>query len=323
LTNGHLSGKRCDMARKSRIHYPGACYHVILRGNAGHDIFFEDQDRSRFFLLLQEGIERFHHRIHAYCLMTNHVHLVMQVGEVPLSRILQNISFRYTRFINQRKNQTGHLFQGRYRALLLDADAYLLELVRYIHNNPVRAGIAKTPDEFPWSSHAVYLENSPVPWLTTDWVLAQFADKKKRATALYRQFILKGVDEKHRKDFYRGDTAAHILGDDHFSEKALAAASQKMVKKTSLNQVLRAVCKQYAIDRDDLLSGSRERRITEPRAVAALLVRDIEHLSLTALSRKLQRDLSGLSQAASRLDKKLKSDSLLASQVTVLRNLLL
>ncbi len=255
--------------------------------------------------------------------MSNHVHLVMQVGEVPLSRIFQDVSFRYTRFINQSKNRTGHLFQGRYKALLVDADAYLLELVRYIHNNPVRAAMIKNPEEYPRSSHSSYLGNPPVPWLTTEWVLSQFAGTKKRAVELYRQFVFKGADEGHRNEFYQGNIDGHILGDDNFSELALAAAFQKMAKKATLEQVLQAVCKHYAIDQDDLFSGSREKRISEPRAVVALLVRDIEHLNLKALSGKLHRDLSGLSQAAGRLDKILKSDTLLVSKLNTFKKLLL
>jgi hypothetical protein len=94
---------------------------------------------GRFYFLLQEGVEKYGHRVHAFCLMTNHVHLAIQVGEVPLSRIMQNIGFRYTTYLNRRKKRTGHIFQGRYKALLIDADSYLLELVRYIHCNPVRA----------------------------------------------------------------------------------------------------------------------------------------------------------------------------------------
>ncbi len=311
------------MARKKRLYYPGACYHVILRGNAGHDIIFDEQDRSRFFFLLQEGIEKFEHRIHAYCLMTNHVHLVIQVGRVSLSRILQNVSFRYTRFINHRKKQTGHLFQGRYKALLLDANSYLLELVRYIHNNPVRAGIVKTPDEYPWSSHTAYLGNLSIPWLTTDWVLSQFSGKKKRAIELYRQFVLKGMDEDHRKEFYQGNVEGQILGDDGFAQKAFTEASRKMIQRTTLDLVIQAVCEHYQIGQDELCGGSRQKRISEPRAVVALLVRDFEYLNLTALSRKLKRDLSGLSQAASRLDRRLKSDKELTNKVNSIRKLFL
>ena len=165
------------MARKPRVYYPGALYHVTLRGNAGQAIFFDNRDRTRFYLLLQEGIERFRHRIHAFCLMSNHVHLAIQVGDIPLSRIMQNLSFRYTRWINWRQNRSGHLFQGRYKAVLVDADAYLLELTRYIHLNPVRAGIVKEPEDSPWSSHRAYLGREVISWLTTDWVLSQFSKR--------------------------------------------------------------------------------------------------------------------------------------------------
>ena len=100
------------MARKPRIHYPGAVYHVILRGNDRQEVFCDDQDRYRFYLFLQQGVERFRHRIHAFCLMTNHIHLAVQVEATPLSRIMQSLSLRYTRWVNWRHNRSGHLFQG-------------------------------------------------------------------------------------------------------------------------------------------------------------------------------------------------------------------
>jgi REP element-mobilizing transposase RayT len=121
------------MPRRPRVHFPGAVYHVILRGNDRGDIFFDDLDRFRFYLLLQEGVERFKSRVLAFCLMTNHVHLAIQVDQIPLSHIIQNLSFRYTRWINWRKHRVGHLFQGRYKAFLVDQDSYLLELIAYIH----------------------------------------------------------------------------------------------------------------------------------------------------------------------------------------------
>ena len=110
------------MARKRRVHYPGAVYHVMLLGNGGHEIFFDEQDRFYFGELLSEGLERFYHRIHGFCLMNHHVHLVIQVGGIELSRIIQNVSFRYTRWINKRQKRMGHFFQGRYKAILVDAD---------------------------------------------------------------------------------------------------------------------------------------------------------------------------------------------------------
>jgi len=144
--------------------------HAPRKRRAG-DLFLKCQeDRFRFYLLVQEGIERYGHKVHAFCLMTTHVHLAIQVGEIGLPRIIQNLAFRYTRWGNWRQSRTGHLFQGRYKAVLVDADTYLLELTRYIHLNPVRSGIVRIPEDYPWSGHRAYLGLETIPWLTTEWV---------------------------------------------------------------------------------------------------------------------------------------------------------
>jgi putative transposase len=124
------------MARKTRIHAPGAVYHVILRGNSRQDIFTDDKDRLRLYDILDDSGKRFDHRIHAFCLMTNHLHFEIQVGRIALSRVMQNVSQRYTQWFNSRHNRCGHLFQGRYKAVLVDCDEYLLQLAAYIHLNP-------------------------------------------------------------------------------------------------------------------------------------------------------------------------------------------
>ena len=309
------------MARKPRIHYPGACYHVILRGNGGQDIFFNKQDGNQFFLLLQEGVEKFGHRIHAYCLMTNHVHLAVQVAEIPLSRIIQNISFRYSRYVNKRRDRVGHLFQGRYKAILIDADNYLLQLVRYIHNNPVRAGIVKTPDKYPWCSHSVYIDDITVPWLTTEWVLSQFDQQKETAIHYYRSFIHVGKDEGHLTKFHRGNTEGEILGSDNFAEEAYAKASHELVGKPSIDHIINTVCEHYKIQDKELTRTSKQRQVSEPRAMASLLVRESANLSLMDLSRRLSRDLSGLSQAAGRLEKRAKHDKELAETIEHIKKL--
>ena len=310
------------MARKPRIHYPGAFYHVILRGNAGNLIFFTDQDRYRFFFLLQEGIEKYAHRIHAYCLMNNHIHLIIQVGQIPLSRIMQNVSFRYTRYINKRKKQWGHLFQGRYKALLIDVDNYLLELVRYIHNNPVRAGIVVTPEKYTWSSHNVYIGETTVPWLTTQSVLIQFHNKKKQAIGLFIDFVLKKKNEGHREEFHHGTIDGRILGEENFGDSVFTHLPKEKVCKVTIDQIIQVVCEQFGIQQKELYSSGRHRKITEPRSVAAVIVRETEHLRLTDLSIKLNRDLSGLSQAASRLDKRLVSDKNLRKRVNHIMRLI-
>ena len=135
------------MARKPRIHFPGALYHVITRGNRRQGIFLDEKDLQRFLTYLSDCKNRFPFRLYAYALMKNHLHLLIEVEENPLSRIMQSLLFGYARYFNRRYGEVGHLFQGRYKAILCDKDAYLLELVRYIHLNPVRAKIVREPEE--------------------------------------------------------------------------------------------------------------------------------------------------------------------------------
>lgn len=304
------------MARKPRIHFPGACYHVILRGNGGQNIFFNDEDQLYFFTLIQEGVERYGHRVHCYCLMSNHIHLVIQVKDIPLSRIIQNVSFRYTRYIHTKSKQVGHLFQGRYKAILVDTDSYLLELVRYIHNNPVRASLVTNPYEYSWSSHSKYLNKNTkqkTPWLTTDFVLKMFADDRNQAIVFYDDFIQKGVNEKHRELFSKGSLSNQILGDDSFVEKAYKLASFKQAYSPTIKRIVWQVCKEYKVTSKELRSGSKNRHLTEARAMCALLVRETQQLSLSDLGKEFQRDLSGLSQAANRLYLKTTEDSEIAA----------
>src|SRR5712691_2327064 len=177
------------MARKPRLHVPGGLYHVCLRGNARQDVFFVPEDRHYFYGLLAEGVTRFGYRVHAFCLMTNHLHLALQAGESSLSAGMQNLAFRYTRYLNTRLKRVGHVFQGRFKAYLVDQDRYGLTLVRYIHLNPVRAGMVRTPGAYAFSSHRAYLGREAVPWLTTDWVLGQFGSRAGVAQARFSAFV--------------------------------------------------------------------------------------------------------------------------------------
>ncbi|XSG84916.1 MAG: transposase [Methylohalobius sp. ZOD2] len=202
----------------------------MLRGNEGQRIFFKDEDRAHFSSLVAEGVERFGHRIHAYCWMDSHVHLAVQVAEVPLSRIMQNMAFRYTRWINRREGRYGHLFQGRYKAILVDADSYLRELIRYIHLNPVRAGLVEDPKDYPWSGHLPYLSGTGPEWLTTDWVLSQFHSHSETARARYAKFVMDGMGGSRRPEFQTGSAEGRLLGDDGFIERVLRQANQPVPK---------------------------------------------------------------------------------------------
>jgi len=310
------------MARRPRIHYPGAVYHVMLRGNGGQDIFFSSSDRYRFYLLVQEGIEKYGHRIHAFCLMTNHVHLLIQVADVPLSKIIQNLSFRYTRYIHKKQEKTGHLFQGRYKAILVDIDTYLIQLVRYIHSNPVRADIVTSCDKYRWSSHLTYLGKDVTPWLFTDWVLARFSKDREKARQRYAAFVAQREKEEHRPEFSRGSYEGRLLGNDRFIEKAFARAHEKIQAKFSLEEALEAVCRVYGLRGYELRTRSRRSKLVEARAMAAVVVRESGHLMLADLATQLGRDLSGLSQGAGRLERKLQGNEELKMRLDEVRDIL-
>jgi putative transposase len=311
------------MPRKPRIHYPGAVYHVILRGNAGDQIFFEDGDRYKLYLILQHVVEKFDCRIHGFCFMTNHVHIVIQAGVVPLSRIMQNVSLRYTKWINFTRSRTGHLFQGRYKAILIDADDYLLELVRYVHLNPVRAGVAALPEEYPWSGHHAYLGTITLPWLTTDWVLSHFSGNNKKARKGYASFVTDGLREERRIEFHSGSSEGFILGDDTFAEHALAQADQETTRGYTLTELITSVCRAYGITEKQLKAPGKGRQFSEARALAALLVRESSELSLTELGKLVNRDIVPLGRAAQRLSDRAAGDRRLMSRIEDIRSDLL
>src|SRR4030067_1315025 len=260
------------MARKPRVHYPSALYHVILRGNGRQEIFSSQEDRFRFYLLLQEGIERYGHRIHACCLMTNHIQLAIQVEDIALARIIQNISFRYTRWVNWRQGRTGRLFQGRYKAVLVDADSYLLGLTRYIHLNPVRSGIVREPENYPWSGHGVYLGLEVIPWLTTDWVLSMFSSNVKRARRAYRKFVAEGRGGGHPGAFGRGsEIDSRVLGDEIFIDKVFGQSHERWKRKVTVEEIVSCVCQQFSLKEQMLLGLGEDRRVSKVRAIAASL----------------------------------------------------
>lgn len=151
------------MARRPRVHFPGALYHVISRGNQRQKIYKDDPDYQRFETLLGEVIKRHALTLYAYVLMPNHFHLLLEVGRVPLSKAMQVLLYRYTRGYNQRHRKSGHLFQGRYKAILCDRDNYLMELIRYLHLNPVRAGMASDQTTIGGAAkRPTYVGNRPV-----------------------------------------------------------------------------------------------------------------------------------------------------------------
>lgn len=214
------------MARPLRIEYPGGLYHVTSRGNAGSKIFRNDKDRLSFLEVLNTNTERFHWICHAYCLMDNHYHLIVETPEGNLSRAMRYLNGVYTQRMNRKYGKMGHLFQGRYKAILIDREGYLLELCRYVVLNPIRAHLVKKPEGWRWSSYRATagFEDSP-QFLTTDWILGQFGERRKRAQSLYRMFVMEGIAKESPWRDLKGQI---FLGDKTFIEKLRTPGSSDL-----------------------------------------------------------------------------------------------
>lgn len=200
------------MARPLRISYPGAFYHVISRGNERRDIFKSRSDREKFLSYLESATRRYSARIHAYCLMGNHYHLLMETPDGNLSQIMHHINGAYTTYSNTKLQKVGHLFQGRYKAILVDRDEYAKELSRYIHLNPVRSNAVDTPEAYDWSSYPYFIGGEKAPeWLILDFILGYFGENISDAQKDYRQFVNDGIEmeDKSPLDNVTGST---ILG---------------------------------------------------------------------------------------------------------------
>lgn len=182
------------MARPLRIELSGGLYHVTSRGDRREDIYFSDSDRQAWLELLAQVCARFNWICHAYCLMTNHYHLVIETPEGNLAQGMRQLNGVYTQMVNRTYGRVGHVFQGRYKAILVEKDSYLLELARYVVLNPLRAGMVSDVGDWPWSSYPAMIGQVPSPaWLQSGWVLGQFSRQRNRAIAGYVDFVRAGV----------------------------------------------------------------------------------------------------------------------------------
>lgn len=203
-----------NMARPLRVEYPGALYHVIARGNVKQNIFLEDRDRRKFLKWL-EGTCANHNLIcHAYCLMDNHYHLLVETNDANLSVAMRDLNGNYSQWFNVVHDRVGHVLQGRYKAFVIEKDLYLLEVARYIVLNPVRAGLIEHPKNWKWSSYRVTSGSIRTPrWLHVDWLLTQFSTDRRGAQQEYRQFVDEGIGGKNPYDQL---TNGFLLGSHQF-----------------------------------------------------------------------------------------------------------
>lgn len=287
--------------RRPRLHVPGACYHVTLRGNHCQDIFFCDGDRLLLERYVAVALERVGGRIHAYCWMTNHIHLLIQVAETPLGAFMQRISTRFARAVQARVPTTGHLFQNRYHALLVDVDRYFLALLRYIHLNPVRAGLASDPAEYRWSSHLAYLGLATSDWLETAYGLRMFDPDPGRARDQYRRFVIQGIGAPRSRrlgESPRGEP--RVLGDDAFLKTIKRKTAARSLSRRSLEAIAQEVCAELGLTLSELRSTVQRRRVSRARGLVAARALAEGSASVSEIARYLNRSASSVTRAVER-----------------------
>jgi len=289
------------MARPLRIEFPGALYHVLGRGNQKRDVFRDDEDRHVYLKRIQDYKEEIGFSLYAYVLMPNHVHLLIETDQIPLSKIMQRINLTYTRYFNRKYEKVGHVFQGRYKALLCDRDEYLLALVRYIHLNPVRAHLVEGLRQFRWSSHHEYL-NARSEITDAEAILKMFSPDLPTARKMYEQFVDEAIGKEEIEAPYK-PLRQQILGDERFLsevEKRLSK-SEKPFRKASLAEILRAVEELTGVNEEDIVARKREGRILFARGLVVAVWREMGH-RLVDLQPWLNRDLSVLSRLPRMVD---------------------
>lgn len=293
----------------------GRYYHVYSRGNEKKDIFKNRRDREKFLWYLEDATTRDTAVIHAYCLMSNHFHLLVETPRANLSKIMQHINTSYTTYYNVKHQHAGHLLQGRYKAIVVEADSYACELSRYIHLNPVRAGLAPTPQHYPWSSYRSYISSAARPsWLTTSLILGYFAGRE----AEYQQFVQEMVDTEYRNPLQQA-VASTVLGREDFVTEILDRYLSNRESEDRELPALHAFA--YSASPDTVYAAVAE-MITdsgEARKLAIYLCHRFCGMPLKEIGEKFNLSPSGVTQASRRFADAIERDKELERKMTEVR----
>jgi len=283
------------MPRRLRIYQPGGFYHVTLRGNHQQTIFFADSDRSLLDIIVARSMEKFGARLHAYCWMGNHIHLVIQVGAESLANPMRQIASEFARAMQIKLDTTGHFFERRYHAILVDTDAYLMELLRYVHLNPVRARLVRHVSQYLWSSHHAYIGARSEPWITTDFCLGLFASDRTSAVAAYLAFLATDQQKEWEPSCMTRPLESAL--DTSGAVAAIQKQSSMKRRRQSLEELLAEACQRFEVERTDLDSPVRNAYMTKVRAWIAHQATRRGVASRCAVARAIGRTESTLRHA--------------------------
>lgn len=319
------------MARPLRIEYPNAWYHIMNRGRRHEAIFLDSKDYQTFIDLLKAVSDMFKAQIAAYALMPNHYHLLLRTPEANINRIMRHVGGVYTQIFNRRHGHDGQLFRGRYKAILVDESEYLLGLVRYIHHNPLKAGMVKALEDYEWISHCGYLSDDVAwEWLDREPVLREFSDHLDEARNGYRRFMAQDEDKNVEQIFSRLNLPAILGGKDFVSkikDRFFLTKTNREVPSArrlapTVQEIVTAVLTIYEVE-EATLSVSRRGSTNEPRDVAMYLLRTLCGQPLQQIAEFLSaRTYSTVSTTLTRVEKRLAQDEEFRKRVESVRALL-
>jgi REP-associated tyrosine transposase len=293
------------MARRPRVFAAGVLYHVIARGNQRQKIFTSDSDYQAYIERLARYRKKYDYKLHAYCLMPNHVHLLVESSEHPLAKLMQGLQQSYSQYFNLKHRKTGHVFEGRYKAILCQKDQYLLQLIRYIHLNPVRAGMVGSPQRYRYSGEHAYLQGKATEMIDPAPVLSMLGGKQ-----AYRRFIRDGLSDGHNEEYYAVEDQ-RFLGAAGFGERLLRNEprfSGKRPARRSIETMARELAKQLKVELQAVRSPDRGWAISKSRTIAAyVLVRRLGY-RLSDVAAYFRRDMATLATLLARLSDRLQGD---------------
>jgi len=319
------------MSRPLRIQYPDAWYHVMNRGRRGEEIFTGKNDYTAFIELLKELGEDYNVKIAAYCLMTNHYHLLVQTPDANISRSMRHLNGVYTQRFNRTHLCDGQLFRGRYKSIIVDGDSYLLELLRYIHRNPLEAGIVDKLNTYSWSSHKGYLTAAKKwDWLHKNFILSLFSKRKAESIRRYQQFVSQETPEEINQILDRKKLPAAIgsnlfvdkIKEMFFSNKTHEEVPESRFLAPDVNRIVEEVCKYYKVTGDDILVSKRG-HFNEPRNVAIYLIRCIRNDTLKGVGKAFGIDKnSTVGSVVERVKREMEKNKNISKRVENLKDIL-